>query len=400
MTSVTRSDFRSYQTDALFLLVGQNPLPNYVAAKLLLKENGTLYLVHSEGPQGSGKVAQRLATHLRQHQPQLIPVDPLDTADIHKKVEPYLTRASSGSVGLNYTGGTKVMAVHVYQAVHEFCRRRDLEAVFSYLDADTLSMSIEPRRGQYAFQRRVVHSIELTIKEVFDLHGIRLPGRLKTEPLLPNLARALAHQHSTSDGIKAWQDSREILQKSDGRPWEEVKGDILRVGTKPDVAFHLEQALGSWDSEPLDLSSAARESGLKSQRELLLWLEGTWLEEWVLTCARDLDCGHRAQGLEGYAPQKFEIDVAVMRGYQLFAFSCGVTSVREKAKLKFLEIYTRARQIGGDEARSAMVCSVEDPESLEQEIAYEWDTGNRVRVFGRQHLADLKSHLGHWFETV
>lgn len=31
-----------YQSDYLFLLVGTNPLPNYVAAELLLKQDGQL----------------------------------------------------------------------------------------------------------------------------------------------------------------------------------------------------------------------------------------------------------------------------------------------------------------------------------------------------------------------
>ena len=37
----------SWKTDHLILLVGSNPLPNYVAAQLLLNEGGTLHLLHS-----------------------------------------------------------------------------------------------------------------------------------------------------------------------------------------------------------------------------------------------------------------------------------------------------------------------------------------------------------------
>ena len=46
------NDFMPYQTDYLFLLVGTNPLPNYVATLLLAKDNGTIYLVHSAGSHG------------------------------------------------------------------------------------------------------------------------------------------------------------------------------------------------------------------------------------------------------------------------------------------------------------------------------------------------------------
>ena len=35
------------QSEHLFLLIGKNPLPNWVAARLLLRDEGRLYLVHS-----------------------------------------------------------------------------------------------------------------------------------------------------------------------------------------------------------------------------------------------------------------------------------------------------------------------------------------------------------------
>jgi hypothetical protein len=394
------SELAAYQTKHLFLLMGKNPLPNYVAAHLLLKTGGTLYLVHSEGPQGTGGVAQRLAAHFPQHHPHLIPVNPQDTADIRRQVELYLERTLPDPVGLNYTGGTKVMAVHTYQAVEEFCQPRGYEAIFSYLDADTLEMSIEPQPGQPAFRHKVVQSVELTIKEVFDLHGIKLQGRIQTEPLLPDLARALAQMHGTPTGIQAWKNSRNVLKACDGRSWPEVKAELLDADATPDVAGHLEQALGLAEPGSVDLRATARQTGLKSPRELSLWLDGTWLENWGLVCIKGLGYKHRARSLIGLTPSRFEIDIAVMRGYQLFALSCGVTRDRDKAKLKLLEIYTRARQIGGDEARVGLMCPVDDPRGLEQEIAREWDAGNRVRVFGRKHLPDLQNHFKNWFETV
>jgi hypothetical protein len=42
-------DFEPYRTDHLFLIVGANPLPNFVAALLLSKKGGTIHLLHSKG---------------------------------------------------------------------------------------------------------------------------------------------------------------------------------------------------------------------------------------------------------------------------------------------------------------------------------------------------------------
>ena len=37
------------RSDHLFLLMGENPVPNWVAARLLLREGGLAHLLHSAG---------------------------------------------------------------------------------------------------------------------------------------------------------------------------------------------------------------------------------------------------------------------------------------------------------------------------------------------------------------
>jgi hypothetical protein len=402
MTQTSKADFARFQTPALFLLVGKNPLPNYVAARLLLKADGTLYVIHTTGPTGTGHIAQRLARFFPQHRPQLIPVDPFDTTMLHHTVKRYLENAPLGSVGLNYTGGTKVLAVHTYQVVQEFCQQARREPVFSYLDADTLELSVEPWENRPAFRRQAVHSIVVTLEDLFALHDVKLQGRLQQTPVFPDLARALALQHSDERGISAWRAARGILNKADQRSWDALVCALRETAVRPDVLTLLEILLagGSSATTPLSLGQAAHGAGMKSPRELLLWLEGQWLENWALHCIRDLGYLHCARSIIGLTPSRFEIDVAVMRGYQLFALSCSVSDDPRTIKLKLLEIYTRARQMGGDEACVAAVCTVEDSEKLQSEIGREWEVENRVRVFGRKHLPELQNHLAAWFETL
>ncbi|MGQ9828688.1 MAG: hypothetical protein ACUVSW_12580 [Roseiflexus sp.] len=54
-------DLSNFQTQNLFLLVGTNLLPNYVTAKLLLKPDGRLYLVHTKE---TDEIADRLIAAL------------------------------------------------------------------------------------------------------------------------------------------------------------------------------------------------------------------------------------------------------------------------------------------------------------------------------------------------
>ncbi|MGB7059296.1 MAG: hypothetical protein WBD58_16455, partial [Geitlerinemataceae cyanobacterium] len=115
------SDFDSHRVDNLFLLVGENPLPNYVAARLLLKKGGTPYLVYTTDTE---KQADRLQTRLSNesmglNSAQRVPLNDYeaDAYHIKKAVCDRLETIENGTIGLNYTGGTKAMAVHAYRAV-------------------------------------------------------------------------------------------------------------------------------------------------------------------------------------------------------------------------------------------------------------------------------------------
>jgi hypothetical protein len=95
-----------------------------------------------------------------------------------------------------------------------------------------------------------------------------------------------------------------------------------------------------------------------------------------------------------------QLDVAAIRGYQLFALSCTTSDKAERSKEHLLEAYVRARQMGGDEARVGLVCCYCDPAALQQEIEETWFTEGRVRVFGQRDLVNLPTLLQNWFETA
>ena len=51
-----------WKTEHLLLLIGGNALPNFVAARLLLRDGGTLHLLHSPG---TGGVARAIARQVK-----------------------------------------------------------------------------------------------------------------------------------------------------------------------------------------------------------------------------------------------------------------------------------------------------------------------------------------------
>jgi hypothetical protein len=116
----------------------------------------------------------------------------------------------------------------------------------------------------------------------------------------------------------------------------------------------------------------------------------------------------------------FQFDVVAIRGYQLFAFSCTTESASQEKdtgvrgvfksrlesetggrgllKHKLFEAYVRAQQMGGDEARVALVCCIAKAEAarLEAEMRRDLRLKGHIRVFGREHLVNLTKNIEDW----
>src|SRR5579875_1684181 len=139
---VSLEDLPRYKSDQLLLLVGSNPLPNAVAACLLLNDSGAAHLLHSPGTAG---IARHLQTWLSGHKRSSVLIDTaVDASDplaVVGATEAWLDTlpadGSKGSVGLHYTGGTKVMSVHSRRTLREALRGR---LICSYLHAQSLSL--------------------------------------------------------------------------------------------------------------------------------------------------------------------------------------------------------------------------------------------------------------------
>ncbi len=376
------------QSDHLFLLVGTNPLPNYVAAKLLLKPDGHLYLVHTAE---TNDVANRLIEMLNiSDRVTKVLVEETDTKSILEEVEQHAS--GKRGVGLNYTGGTKTMAIYAYRAIREHCP----DAVFSYLDAKTLSLVIESIKPTIPVSRAVT----LSLTDMLALHGYNLEPPLPQQPVQPNLCKAIAKIHADAQGFQQWRQwlkNRSPLSPPDLRQYpllQNVVNELNNLGTPQQIAHALNP---QWS----DLDQCRK------------WFLGEWLEQYVLwACLEarsqqsdlfdDYGANLKASGPQG---RSLEFDVAVVRGYQLFAISCIATDNKEKAKEHLFEAYVRARQIGGDEARIGLVCCApandptRNPYAVQREIEESWDTKGKVRVFGAEQLSDLPNHLKDWLNS-
>ena len=388
------NNLQNFQSEHLFLLVGTNPLPNYVAAKLLRKPDAKVYFVHTDE---TLKIAQRLAEllGLSKETKCFIPVLESNIDDVFDEVSSICKKLGDQEVGLNYTGGTKTMVVHAYRAVEKICH----DPVFSYLDARSLKMIIE-RRDQPCLEFPVSLSIKPKIQNLLELHGYTLKQHDPTDqPLQLDVCRELVKIPCKE--LRKWCDN---YLRDDKNSLKKSKKELNQIILPVEPPF---DKVASYWQGCKTLGELSTQWDMKV-KELSKWLDGLWLESYTLGALQQIanDCQIHQCGMN-FEPNErdFEFDVAAMHGYQLFAISCTTGSNKGLLKSKLFEAYVRARQMGGDEARVGLVCCApndnpeNNPELIQSEIEETWDAQGKLQVFGVEHLPNLPEYLREWFNS-
>jgi hypothetical protein len=411
------SELDKYKVDHLFLLIGENPLPNYVAARLLLNKGGMPYLVYSKGTKDP---AERLQTILSNESigletAQLVPLNDYESDAFHikKTIRPRLEAIKVGKIGLNYTGGTKAMAVHAYRVV---CSKEYPNTVFSYLDPRKLEMCIDREDSPCIRIKVKPELLEVKLVELFELHGLNLNGKPTQEAQLPEFAAALAQIFKDENKAKQWFDwyfnifCQEARKKKNNGGF----GDWKSQTTLSDLAMPLEKVpqdiftafdqdnLVAYDNK-LSFKQVKDKNIFKKLKHFCDYLDGVWLEHHVLQQITNIaaqnsikDYGNNFDVPLPGTKDGFQFDVAFTRGYQLFAISVSTTSDRKLCKSKLFEAYLRARQMGGDEARVGLICCTNEPDALKAEMALLGD--KKIAVFGRNDLMDLSNKIEEWIK--
>jgi len=381
-----------HKTKNLMLLVGTNPLPNYVAARLLDNpETGTkLHLVITDEVKIMG-IPQRLLELLGKKpsdQEHYLPVRAADPDDIFTQVYKQV-KTKPGSWGLHYTGGKKVMAAHAYRAMEralaESCRAG--QGVFSYLDADSLEMVIQQEGKGFQYCSSALDE-PLMLWQLIFLHG-------KPE--------------KTVDKAR-WDDYPENAFIN--RPLGE-KYKPHRVPFRPDLCEKLKNARISdnhavFDEMRAKIPALSIETG-QTETDLKNWInKNYWLEHYVLDQLLQIrnECGitDYVLGFESEifgGEKNFESDVLVMQGYRLFYITITTGGREKENKWKLFEGYIRAQQLGGEQAKVALVTLSPYVNATTMENELHSDLHLNGKVFDREHLDDsdaFRDYLRDWLK--
>ncbi|MGC9527894.1 MAG: DUF1887 domain-containing protein, partial [Limnospira sp.] len=196
-----------YKADHLFLLIGENPLPNYVAARTLLNSDGTVYLVYTNQTK-SQKNQLKISFKNQNFSCKEVALDQQKSDSNKSNAYKIYTIVkgtaeqvpSNQSIGLHYTGGTNPMAIHAYRAITDLKRT---DTVYSYLDAKTLEIFIDHPNSD-STHRGV--QLEVSLEDLFKLHKYEWKEDKKplSEPILADAATEFVRLYQGEEIAKTW----------------------------------------------------------------------------------------------------------------------------------------------------------------------------------------------------
>jgi hypothetical protein len=338
---------------------------------------------------------------------ELIPLsDVSDAKEIQRNLRDRLTRylQQTGSVHLNYTGGTKAMGIHVYRWLEEYAEEKNLPVSFSYLDARTFQI-VDDARGRITDDLR--NEISLSLEELIKLHGFEMTNEPsdddlnlfknaieKFKELIDNGSIGTYLKNYNEYRQKIFTDEEGILIRKTKKLKSRIKENIAQ-GVLLDVIKSMPDEYKLFNND----GSFKEPKTNKHTEKAIEFLDGKWLELYVYNVLKRnisdkniaLYNNWEIKKPEWQSPnQKFELDVILIKGYQLIGISCTTSDQKHLCKSKGFEIFMRTRQIGGEEARAALVTRLSESQKEEVQSELEIDTGGRenILVLGANDLKD------------
>jgi hypothetical protein len=373
----------------LILLVGSNPLPNYLTTCALQPRR--VALVYTEETKDA---RDRLKAELKRALGENVGIvepfveDATCATTVQRAIDPWLSRSE---VWLNYTGGTKVMAAHARMT---YSKSGGKPEHASYLDEGGKDSQPRLRFDNGTLKPLSEYSdVPLDLRTILALHGITHQPR---EPKAP---------------APTVEDAREILCKvlQDVHLAADLYGERERLEDKKysnpnnavSVAFRADRygmtlSLATFPTEEQLNSLATRRERESWFKQWYKFIGGEWLEEWLGAQIRTLDLKPAPEITVGVNAKRgskevdLEVDVAVVRGHRSYFISCTTDTTKALCKSKLFEIAVRSQQLGGDLARAALVCLADDRtvSALQADIDDVWGASNTSRVFG---LSDIRT---------
>lgn len=438
--------------DVLVLLIGSNNIPNFVTAQYLLMPDrddveelpvpGKLFLVYSGDTE---KFKESLVECLKVTCDKIVDV-PLGSDErnheaicrkLREKLEEHQKDVSS--IHLNYTGGTKTMVLAAYEAV---VNANVQKKCYSYVDPKNYKIVTTMKDINYP-QNDDLRKIKPDIDTIFKLHCLDEDLKYKKEIDDSNtkyFSLIEKEQYINIFSSKDFQKDLEIFEKAaklneiptykdinEKRCKEyEYYSKILKTminmsNNNSELSWSVKNIVEKkynkqkykdlyckWYVESfkdlitknnlnLIFDDSINYKSIKMEHGLYDFIKSEWIEQIVFSILKNIQKEESVIGLtdvlwdvtgksEG---RNFQIDVIALRSYQIFVFSCTSSDEPGPCKQKAFEANYRAVQIGGEHAKSVLVCLKDDDEKTDiRKDMMQFEAAHNFSMIGREAFKD------------
>lgn len=399
------------KSEALFLIIGTNPMPNMIAISNRVEKCGKVFLISSSNDKDNEvkfstlKIARKIKDTLNKNFIDMI----IDIIEVNKDNqenirEQVMLRVNGleGIIELNYTGGTKLMASTLYKYFKEMMKMNEKQIILSYLDNIKEKFIVEHNlNSKYSYLENSINVDEFNTS--FNLKDIIQCHCLEFEEYQNN------YEKNYNDYL--YGENFEKLDSKDKLKWI---SDLELIMPGKDNVGMVVDFIEKYISISARKEFESRIAETKNHKDQI---------EVVSQIKRYL-CGDALEGYFNYIFYEFkedglideyiwsfkpyegekeskdnanaEIDFVIKKGYKIITMSVTLCD-DDKSKSKLYEVLTRSAQIAGDESKCIFQCLYKDHIELENYIKnIEFEVKQNLNVIALDNFYNVKQTLLKW----
>lgn len=384
---------RAVNIKTLVLLIGKNPLPNYIVGKYMkdFEKFDNLVLIHSETnenikQQGTRKFAESIEKALNYKSSYFVSLTNVGSAIEIRKDLLNKFPSISGKIHLNYTGGTKTMVIQAYKYLSE-----KYKSNFNTSYLDTRSKKIIYDDGTQAPKKGILgEKIHINIKTLIDLHQYKLMDYKESyDPRFEKCLEMLEEDVSPSkyrDLLKNISLFKEYIKNlSIMDALNKINDTIFKK-----LILSFDYFNKNKNKVNLTIPFDFRKGFFFEQlifKKLISEIKSQHLDSYI-----NIGLNLNAINQSG---EDFELDIVAIKGYTLSGISITMQGNKKreipKVKMKGFEIVHRTRQIGGTESKSIIISLItkEKAERLQKDLGSYGYSKDKIVFFSIDDIKDI-----------
>lgn len=367
--------------DKLILLIGSNPLPNFIVP-LMLKPKQIRGYFSQQTKDVWGRLKMELMKKLSLSEKAF---DGVQLANSNDPLEMERNLGETADWHLNYTGGTKTMSAHYFKLFLE--QNGGDKSKVSYLDDH------DPKDACLRFGngRTEAILIDLDVESLAAIHGFNVKAENSVERPTDDQIRMIAdflvkNPEKAKDYYEAFNwENADNPKVSNGESKSQKRAEIKKsqLAAIQSEGFLFPELADKWELHDF-------------RKKWCKILSGNWLEMWIESLLKphfqkpgSLRSGQRFVLPADEKRDCFELDVVILKQHRLFTISCTTDAQTGQCKSKAFEITFRTRQLGGDLARPALACFLGNTkcnEEIKKRLSSGWDSPIKIEVWGIETL--------------